>query len=118
MDLQLADELLEAICGNSPTFFETLVIDLLLKMGYGGLKCSGEVTKKTGDGGVDGVIKQDELGLDQIYIQAKRWDKDSSVSRPEIQKFSGALLGEVRLRVCSSLRRVLLRRRLIKPSLY
>jgi restriction system protein len=94
LDLQLADELLEAICGNSPTFFETLVVDLLLKMGYGGLEGSGEVTKKTGDGGVDGVIKQDELGLDLIYIQAKRWDKDSSVSRPEIQKFAGALLGE------------------------
>jgi len=94
LDLQLADELLEAICGNSSTFFENLVVDLLLKMGYGGLEGSGEVTKKTGDGGVDGVIKQDELGLDLIYIQAKRWDKDTTVSRPEIQKFAGALLGE------------------------
>jgi restriction system protein len=94
LDLQLADELLEAICHNSPTFFETLVVDLLLKMGYGGLEGSGEVTKKTGDGGIDGIIKQDELGLDLIYVQAKRWDKESSVSRPEIQKFAGALLGE------------------------
>jgi restriction system protein len=94
LDLQLADELLEAICHNSPTFFESLVVDLLLKMGYGGLEGSGEVTKKTGDGGIDGIIKQDELGLDLIYVQAKRWDKDSSVSRPEIQKFAGALLGE------------------------
>jgi restriction system protein len=94
LDLQLADELLEAICSNSPTFFETLVVDLLLKMGYGGLEGSGEVTKKTGDGGIDGIIKQDELGLELIYIQAKRWDKNTSVSRPDIQKFAGALLGE------------------------
>lgn len=94
LDLQLADELLEAICNNTPTFFETLVVDLLLKMGYGGLEGSGEVTKKSGDGGIDGVIKQDELGIDLIYVQAKRWDKDSTVSRPDIQKFAGALLGE------------------------
>ncbi|MCL2202503.1 MAG: restriction endonuclease [Defluviitaleaceae bacterium] len=94
LDLQLADELLESIYNNSPTFFEFLVVDLLLKMGYGGLEGSGEVTKKSGDGGIDGVIKQDELGLDMIYIQAKRWDKDSTVSRPDIQKFAGALLGE------------------------
>ena len=94
LNRQLADELLEVICNNSPAFFETLVVDLLLKMGYGGLEGSGEVTKKSGDGGIDGVIKQDELGLDTIYIQAKRWDKDSTVSRPDIQKFAGALLGE------------------------
>jgi restriction system protein len=94
LDLQLADELLESIGTNTPAFFERLVVDLLLKMGYGGIEGSGEVTKKTGDGGVDGIIKQDELGLDLIYIQAKRWDKDTPVSRPEIQKFTGALLGE------------------------
>jgi restriction system protein len=94
LDLQLAGELLEAICGNTHTFFESLVVDLLLKMGYGGLEGSGEVTKKTGDGGIDGVIKQDELGLDLIYVQAKRWDKGAAVSRPDIQKFAGALLGE------------------------
>lgn len=69
LDLQLADELLESICHNSPTFFEALGVDLLLKMGYGGLEGSGAVTKKTGDGGIDGVIKQDELGLDMIYVQ-------------------------------------------------
>jgi len=91
--VQLADELLDAICGNSPTFFEILVVDLLLKMGYGGLEGSADVTKRTGDGGIDGIIKQDELGLDLIYIQAKRWDRNASVSRPEIQKFAGALLG-------------------------
>jgi restriction system protein len=94
LDSQLADDLIEAIRHNSPTFFETLVVDLLLKMGYGGLEGSGEVTKKTSDGGIDGVIKQDELGLDLIYVQAKRWDKDATVSRPDIQKFAGALLGE------------------------
>jgi restriction system protein len=94
LDLQLADDLLEAIYNNTPTFFESLVVDLLLKMGYGNLEDSGKVTKKSGDGGIDGVIKQDELGLDMIYIQAKRWDKNSTVSRPDIQKFAGALLGE------------------------
>lgn len=94
LDRQLADDLLDAIQVNTPTFFETLVVDLLLKMGYGGIDGSSEVTKKTGDGGIDGIIKQDELGLDVIYIQAKRWDRDISVSRPEIQKFAGALLGE------------------------
>jgi restriction system protein len=93
LNLQLVDELLEAICNNTPTFFESLFVDLLLKMGYGGLDGSGEVTKKTGDGGIDGVIKQDELGLDLIYVQAKRWDKSTAVSRPDIQKFAGALLG-------------------------
>lgn len=94
LKLQLANDILESICSNTPGFFENLVVDLLLKMGYGGLEGSGEVTKKTGDGGIDGIIKQDELGLDMIYIQAKKWDKDSTVSRPDIQKFAGALLGE------------------------
>jgi restriction system protein len=94
LELQLADELLEAISSNTATFFETLVVDLLLKMGYGGMEGSGQVTRRTGDGGIDGIIKQDELGLDTIYIQAKRWDKGISVSRPELQKFAGALLGE------------------------
>jgi restriction system protein len=94
LDLQLADDLLEAIIANTPTFFENLVVDLLLKMGYGGFEGSAWVTKKSGDGGIDGVIKQDVLGLDSIYIQAKCWGRDVSVSRPEIQKFAGALLGE------------------------
>ena len=94
LNLQLAKDILEEICNNTPDFFENLVVDLLLKMGYGGLKGSGEVTKRTGDGGIDGIIKQDELGLDMIYVQAKKWDKDSTVSRPDIQKFAGALLGE------------------------
>ena len=94
LNLQLAKDILDEICSNSPDFFESLVVDLLLKMGYGGLEGHGEVTKKTGDGGIDGIIKQDELGLDMIYIQAKKWDKESTVSRPDIQKFAGALLGE------------------------
>jgi restriction system protein len=94
LNLYLADEILETIYSNSPTFFERLVIDLLLKMGYGGLEGWGEVTKKTGDGGIDGIIKQDELGLDLIYVQAKRWDKGATVSRPDIQKFVGAVLGD------------------------
>jgi len=94
LDLQLANDILGEIGNNTPDFFESLVVDLLLKMGYGGLEGSGEVTRKSGDGGIDGIIKQDELGLDMIYIQAKKWGKDTSVSRPEIQKFAGALLGE------------------------
>ncbi|MCL2015091.1 MAG: restriction endonuclease [Defluviitaleaceae bacterium] len=94
LNLQLAQDLLEEICANTPTFFEKLVVDLLLKMGYGGLEGSGEVTKKTGDGGIDGIIKQDELGLEMIYIQAKKWDKSTKISAPEVQKFVGALAGE------------------------
>ena len=94
LNLQLAKDILNEICNNTPNYFEDLVVDLLLKMGYGGLEGSGEVTKRAGDGGIDGIIKQDELGLDMIYIQAKKWDKDSTISRPEIQKFAGALLGE------------------------
>ncbi len=94
LNLQLAKDILDEIFNHESDFFENLVVDLLLKMGYGGLEGSGEVTKKTGDGGVDGIIKQDELGLDMIYVQAKKWDKESTVSRPDIQKFAGALLGE------------------------
>ena len=94
LNLQLAKDILDEIYNNTPAFFENLVVDLLLKMGYGGLEGSGEVTKKTADGGIDGIIKQDELGLDMIYVQAKKWDKDLTISRPEIQMFAGALLGE------------------------
>lgn len=90
----LANDLLDAIYNNSPMFFEGLVVDLLLKMGYGGSEGLGEVTKTSGDGGIDGVIKQDVLGLDMIYVQAKRWEKGTGIQRPEIQKFVGALSGE------------------------
>lgn len=91
LKISLADELLEKICTCSFDFFERLVIDLLIRMGYGGSREeAGRATKKTGDGGIDGIINEDRLGLDSIYIQAKRW-KDTVVGRPEIQKFSGAL---------------------------
>ncbi len=80
---------------RDPSFFESLVVKLLLKMGYGGsVSDSGFTTQKSNDGGIDGIIREDKLGFDQIYIQAKRWDPDSTVGRPEIQKFSGALRDE------------------------
>ncbi len=89
----LAEELLQAVAKASPSFFERLVIDLLLKMGYGGTRLdAGERLGRSGDGGVDGIIKEDRLGLDAIYVQAKRWD--GAVGRPEIQKFAGALQGQ------------------------
>ncbi len=89
----LAVELLQTIKTCTPAFFERLVIDLLVKMGYGGTrKDAGKAIGKSGDGGIDGIIKEDRLGLDIVYIQAKRWD--SAVSRPEIQKFAGALQGQ------------------------
>jgi restriction system protein len=77
----------------SPAFFERLVVDLLVKMGYGGSrKDAGEAIGRSGDGGVDGIIKEDRLGLDILYIQAKRWE--GTVGRPEIHKFVGALQGK------------------------
>jgi restriction system protein len=88
---QLALDLLDLIYNNDPDFFERLVVDLLLKMGYGGFENSGTVTQRTGDGGIDGIIKQDKLGLDAIYLQAKRWKKDVQVSSPEMDKFIGAV---------------------------
>ncbi|MCP4608260.1 MAG: restriction endonuclease [Planctomycetes bacterium] len=88
----LVAELLQTIKSCSPTFFEHLVIDVLVKMGYGGTrKDAGKAMGRSGDGGIDGIIKEDRLGLDTIYIQAKRWD--NSVGRPEVQKFAGALQG-------------------------
>ena len=90
---QLAQELLSVILSCSPIFFEQLVVDLLVKMGYGGSRRdAGERIGQTGDGGIDGIIKEDRLGLDAIFIQAKRWQ--DSVGRPEIQKFVGALQGQ------------------------
>lgn len=86
---QLADELLTAISKQSPTFFEALVVDLMKAMGYG----DGFVTKTSGDGGIDGIIHEDKLGFNLIYIQAKRWDKDTAIGKPEIQKFAGAMMG-------------------------
>lgn len=90
---QLAQELLTRMLGCSPTFFEHLVVELLVKMGYGGSrKDAGERIGQSGDGGIDGIIKEDRLGLDTIFIQAKRWQ--GTVGRPEIQKFVGALQGQ------------------------
>lgn len=86
---QLADDLLTAIIDQTSSFFETLVVDLMKAMGYG----DGFVTKATGDGGVDGIIYEDKLGFNLIYIQAKRWNKDAVIGKPEIQKFAGAMMG-------------------------
>jgi restriction system protein len=89
----LAQELLERIKTASPGFFERLTIELLVKMGYGGsLVDAGMAIGKTGDEGIDGIIKEDRLGLDVIYVQAKRWN--NTVGRPEIQQFVGALAGK------------------------
>lgn len=89
----LEDELLQKIKACSPAFFERLVVDLLVKMGYGGSRAEfGQAIGRSGDGGIDGVIKEDKLGLDIIYIQAKRWE--GTVGRPEVQKFAGALQGQ------------------------
>ena len=87
----LALEILEKVKSCSPQFFERLVITLLVKMGYGGsLNDAGQAIGRSGDGGIDGVIKEDKLGLDNIYIQAKRW-ADKSVGSPDIDQFAGAL---------------------------
>ncbi|HZU05440.1 MAG TPA: restriction endonuclease [Chloroflexota bacterium] len=88
----LAIELIEAVKRCSPTFFERLVVDLLVKMGYGGTReDAGHAIGRTNDGGIDGIINEDRLGLDVIYLQAKRWN--GVVGRPEIQRFAGALQG-------------------------
>lgn len=89
----VTQDLINSVKSCSPEFFEKLVVDLLLNMGYGGSrKDAGEAIGKSGDEGIDGIIKEDRLGLDTIYIQAKRWE--NTVSRPEIQKFAGALQGQ------------------------
>lgn len=89
----LAGELLDHIKKCSPLFFENLVIDLLLKMGYGGSPEDARRVGKSGDGGIDGIIKEDKLGLENIYVQAKRWDRET-VSRPAVQAFVGSLEGQ------------------------
>ena len=91
----LASELINKVVELSPAFFERLVVELLVKMGYGGsIKDAGKAMGKSGDEGIDGTIKEDKLGLDIIYIQAKRWKSGNVVGRPEIQKFVGALAGQ------------------------
>jgi restriction system protein len=89
----LQAELLDAVKAGTPSFFEDLVVDLLVRMGYGGSRPeAARAVGKTGDGGIDGVIDEDRLGLDVIYVQAKRWE--NTVGRPDVQKFAGALQGQ------------------------
>jgi restriction system protein len=89
----LESDLLDQVKQVTPAFFEQLVVDLLVAMGYGGNRAdAAQAIGKSGDGGIDGVINEDRLGLDVIYIQAKRWE--GNVGRPEIQKFAGALQGQ------------------------
>lgn len=90
---ELAQELLEQVKQSTPRFFEKLVVDLLIKMGYGGsLKDAGKAIGQSRDGGIDGIIKEDKLGLDIIYIQAKRWD--NVVGSIEVRNFVGSLAGQ------------------------
>jgi restriction system protein len=89
----LSNKLISLLKNATPFYFEKIVLDLLLKMGYGGSDIeNGEITSKTGDEGIDGIIKEDKLGLGKIYIQAKKWE--NTVGRPDIQKFVGALQGK------------------------
>jgi restriction system protein len=93
--VELSKLLLKTLEEISPYKFEEIVLDLLIKMGYGKSDFNnGKATKKSGDEGIDGIIKEDKLGLDKIYIQAKRWKKETKIGRPEIQKFVGALDGK------------------------
>lgn len=91
----LRDALLARILEGSPAFFEKLIVDLLVAMGYGGSRAdAGERLGGTGDGGVDGVIREDQLGLDRIYLQAKRYQSSNTIGGPAVQGFIGALIGQ------------------------
>ena len=91
----LSDELLEYVLKSSPGFFEKLVVEILVEMGYGGTqRDAARAVGQSGDEGIDGIIDEDRLGLDSIYIQAKRWQKDAKIGRPQIQTFVGALQGK------------------------
>lgn len=93
LKFEMGDQILATIKSCSPAFFEQLVVDLLVQMGYGGSRReAGQAIGGTADGGIDGIIKEDRLGLDVIYLQAKRWE--NTVGRPDIQKFAGALQGQ------------------------
>ena len=95
INVALIDDVLSEIMDQTPVFFEHLVVKLLTQMGYGGsLEGAGMVTRISGDEGIDGIIREDKLGFNLIYIQAKRWDRNSTVGRPELQKFVGALAGQ------------------------
>lgn len=89
----LAEELLASVMRSTPAFFERLVVELLVQMGYGGsLRDAGQAIGRSGDGGIDGIIKEDKLGLDVIYVQAKRWT--NSVGSSEVRAFIGSLVGQ------------------------
>jgi len=95
LDAALRDELISLLYQLSPQRFERVILDLLLAMGYGGGDlANGLMTKATGDGGIDGIIHEDALGLDAVYVQAKRYAADNKVSRPDVQRFIGSLTGE------------------------
>ena len=95
LNANLADELLDEVMKISPYEFESLVVKLLIKMGYGSIELNkNAVTKKSGDEGIDGVVNADKVGFDSIAIQAKQWKTGSTIGRPEIQKFLGALVGQ------------------------
>lgn len=91
---EIAADLLERLQGSEPGFFEQAVVNLLLAMGYGGTSGAGTVTQLSNDGGIDGVIDQDILGLNRVYIQAKRYADGNTVGRPDLQAFVGALSGK------------------------
>lgn len=93
LNSQLADDLLDEIMQQSPAFFEQLVVDLMVAMNYG----DGFVTKYSGDDGIDGIIHEDKLGFNLIYIQAKRWQPSITIGKPELQKFAGAMMGPPRI---------------------
>lgn len=90
----VAAELLARLMTKPPTFFEQTVVDLLVAMGYGGAEGQARVTSASNDGGIDGIIDQDTLGLSRVYVQAKRYSPDNAVGRPEVQGFVGALSGK------------------------
>jgi len=95
IETALVEEVLERLHAMHPVRFERLILDLLKAMGYGaGNFGKHEMTKASGDGGIDGIIYEDALGLDAVYIQAKRWKKENKVTRPDLQGFVGSLTGE------------------------
>ncbi len=93
----LADDLLTAVHDMSPQFFERLVVNLVESMGYGGYEGAGFVTQYSNDGGIDGVIDEDKLGFNQIYIQAKRWASDATVGIGEIKEFVGTMVAKPKI---------------------
>src|SRR5271165_6584 len=102
IETALRKELLDRILGAPPVFFERLIVRLLLAMGYGGSReDSGKSVGQARDGGIDGVIDQDALGLDRVYVQAKRYAIENAVSEPEIRAFMGALARQKRTRAYS-----------------